>query len=238
LWAGHPPNGLSAVSGVTRAQGEYSPAVFYSLEHPTPYAYVKIEDEKPLVEFVKPEADDQYKAEKQADSAGFPRDFCREFNLGICKNIECAKEHKCSKCLKSTLNLMNCNCVGAKEFRNTISSGIKKEVKKPDLPLGGCVQYNIATCSQNCAVGHHCAICLGKNPAISCACQGAKEFRKALATMEQYETRKVKRNLERREKLGWPINVCRSFNTDGCSKQVGSACAIIVFTSSRLARLY
>ena len=40
------------------------------------------------------------------------------------------------------MNLMKCNCVGAREFRETISSGVKKEEekKKPDLPLGGCIK--------------------------------------------------------------------------------------------------
>ena len=33
-------------------------------------------------------------------------------------------------------------------------------------------QFNLGTCSEECTSGHHCAICLGKNAAKICACQG------------------------------------------------------------------
>jgi hypothetical protein len=39
LWAGHPLNGLTAVSGVDRSQGGRPAAVLYPLGHSTPYAY-------------------------------------------------------------------------------------------------------------------------------------------------------------------------------------------------------
>ena len=89
-----------------------------------------------IVKFIKEERQDS-----TTPNDAFPKDVCRMFNLGICKNANCPQQHKCAKCLKHGLNQMTCNCVGAKDFRNTISSGVKKEEpKKPDLPLGGCIK--------------------------------------------------------------------------------------------------
>ena len=91
-----------------------------------------------MVKFVKEE-----RSESTTTNDPLPKDVCRMFNLGICKNRECAQQHKCAKCLKSDVNLTNCNCAGAREFRETLSSGVKKEEpKKPDLPLGGCIKVS------------------------------------------------------------------------------------------------